>query len=130
MFGVGLGISIPLIAVAFAVDNLGLLIKRALHSLIFWKPGPPSSVVRRRTSTQPSDMDEDELKITKLGRKSQDTHRRGYSYETDNEGDLITRSVGRTFGYSKDKDWMNGSRTSRDLERGGGVLQKYEKGHS
>ena len=130
MFGIGLSISIPLIAVAFAVDNLGLLIKRALQSLIFWKRGPPSSVAKKRTSTQPSDMNDNELKVPRLGRKSQDTSRRGYSYETDNEGDLIRRSVGRTFGYSKDTNWMNGGRASRDLEKGGGAPQKYERSHS
>ena len=127
MFGVGLGISIPLIAVAFDVDNLGLLITRALQSLIFWKTNHSNSTVRKHVSTEASDTDDDTLK---LGRKSEGIDRKNYSYETDNESHIVSRSVGRTLGLPKDGSWRNSIRASKDLERGVAVPRKYEGNHT
>ena len=124
MFGIGLGISIPLITVAFAVDNLGLLIKRTLRRLLFRRATLRTSVTQRRASTRESDSDDDELKPVKLGRKSGDTYKRRLSRESEHESDLITRSVGRTLGYANGRSWKdslerrNGVRVSGDLERG------------
>ena len=127
MFGVGLGISIPLIAVAFAVDNLGLLVTRILKSLIFWKTNHRNSIARKHVSPEASEMDDDTLK---LGRKSKGMDRKSYSYETDNESHLVTRSVGRTLGLPKDRSWRNSIRASKDLERGFTVPRKSEESHT
>ena len=124
MFGIGLGISIPLITVAFAVDNLGLLIKRTLRRLVFRRATPWTPIIQRRASTRESDSSDDELKPVKSGRKSEDTYRRRLSRESEHESDLITRSVGRTLRYANARSWKdslerrNGVRVSGDLERG------------
>lgn len=134
MFGIGLGISIPLIAVAFAVDNLGLLIKRTLQSLFCRRPSPRASVSKRRASMRTSDSDDFELKVVNSGRRSGDTYRRRLGYETDNGSDLVTRSVSKALGYPRPISWRdsterpNGIRASGDLERGVSLSQRYERG--
>ena len=116
MFGVGLAISIPLIAVAFAVDNLGLLIQRTLRSLIFWRRAPQKSTSQRRSSRRLSEVNVDDEKIVQVPRKSGDTYRRS-SFDIDGETQPTRRSI-----YSKERSWnddsRNGIRLSRDLERG------------
>ena len=116
MFGVGLAISIPLIAVAFAVDNLGLLIKRTLRSLVFWRRSPQDSIPQRRNSRRLSEVNVDDEKIFQIPRKSGDTYRKS-SFDIDGETRPIRRSI-----YSKERSWKdesrNGIRISRDLERG------------
>ena len=132
MFGIGLAISIPLITVAFAVDNLGLLIKRTLYSLFFRRSNSYSSSPPRRVSAQTNNSDDDDLKPVVFGRKSGDTYRRRNGYATDEESDVITRSVGRTLGYTRPRSWRtspngrNGIKMSGDLERGVEMPQQYE----
>ncbi|KAL8952976.1 MAG: hypothetical protein Q9222_001152 [Ikaeria aurantiellina] len=77
MFGVGLGISIPLIALAFAVDNLGVLIKDTIQSLMFWKPRPPG-ITTPEVEPKQLASDDEEAKPTILGRRSGDSYRRKY----------------------------------------------------
>ncbi|KAL8827955.1 MAG: hypothetical protein Q9170_006803 [Blastenia crenularia] len=118
MFGVGLAISIPLIAVAFALDNLGLLVRRALGSLIFWRTGAQESRHRRgsfrvqQDDTRPLDSDDEEIKATILGRMSEEGYRNRLSYNIDQETRPMRRSI-----YSKEKSSI---RASADLERGNG----------
>lgn len=117
MFGVGLAISIPLIAVAFAVDNLGLLIKRTLRSLVFWRRTPQRSIAQRQTSRRFSEVNIDDEKILQVPRKSGDTYRRRLSSGIEDETRPMRRSI-----YSKERSWKddsrNGIRISGDVERG------------
>lgn len=127
MFGVGLAISIPLIAVAFAVDNLGLLIKRALYSLVFWKNSPKDLPIQLHATKQQSgsDDDDDEKDVIRRGRRSGDTYKRKSSYETDREGHLRSWPIRKSTGHSRDRSWRDlprlrhGLTASDDLERGG-----------
>ena len=118
MFGVGLAISIPLIAVAFAVDNLGLLIARTLQSLIFWKNHEPQAVTQQRVAMRSGDSDDEGLKPVYSGR-SEEIYRGRLSFDIERETRPIRRSI-----YSKDRSWRDGSvlrngiRPSADLERG------------
>lgn len=118
MFGVGLAISIPLIAVALSLDNLGLLAKRALQSVLFWRSDARLSLARRqsfsrRQEAERSDSDDEELKPTQLGRTSEDAHRTRLSYDMEQETRPMRRSI-----YSKDRSWKDSFRASADLERG------------
>ncbi|KAL8712195.1 MAG: hypothetical protein Q9220_003629 [cf. Caloplaca sp. 1 TL-2023] len=127
MFGVGLGISIPLIALAFAVDNLGVLIKDTIRSLIFWKEPrttTPATSTPEIIEPKQFDSDDEEAKPTLLGRRSGESYRRKVSYDVDRD----TRPMRRKSVISKDRiSWQDGlrlhnslSRTS-DLERGAGL---------
>ncbi|KAL8927106.1 MAG: hypothetical protein Q9172_001528 [Xanthocarpia lactea] len=117
-FGVGLAISIPLIAVAFALDNLGELFRRAWRSMVyksanaqepFGRPQPSD----RQLENRPLDSDEEEMKPTLLGRASGDTYRRRPSQDVEQETRPVRRSI-----YSKDHNWRDSLRISADLERG------------
>ena len=114
-FGVGLAISIPLIAVAFALDNIGELFRRAWRSMVyrsadaqepFGRPQPPDA-------QHELDSDEEEMKPTLLGRTSGDTYRRRPSQEVEQEARPVRRSI-----YSKEHSWRESLRISADLERG------------
>ena len=127
LFGIGLAISIPLIAVAFAVDNIGLLIKRSLRSLIAWKS---NSNKRRGSQSQrrSSQLDDVMMEEVKLGRRSGDTYRARSSYEMDIGSDFDAGiSPARRVQYRADRGWRDkqdvraSMRISRDLERGVGV---------
>ncbi|KAL8770419.1 MAG: hypothetical protein Q9209_003845 [Squamulea sp. 1 TL-2023] len=117
-FGVGLAISIPLIAVAFALDNLGILFRRALRSMIFGFANDKVLVDRqqpldRHSENQQFDSDQEETKPTLLGRTSEDTYRRRLSRDMEQEAQPMRRSI-----YSKDRHWRDSLRISADLERG------------
>ncbi|KAL8734987.1 MAG: hypothetical protein Q9166_001112 [cf. Caloplaca sp. 2 TL-2023] len=117
MFGVGLAISIPLIALALSLDNLGMLLQRALRSMHFSRIDTPTSRERRSSLNQrqePAQPDSDEEpKPSQLGRTSEDTYRGRSSYDVEQETRPIRRSI-----YSKDRSWKDSLRASGDLERG------------
>lgn len=119
MFGVGLAISIPLIAVAFTLNNLGLFVQFMLRSLMFWRGNTKEARIRRQASRPQDDSDDEEKKPTLLGRRSGETYRRGSSHDVERETRPMRRSI-----YSKDRSWRDESslrdriRTSQDLERG------------
>ncbi|KAL8677445.1 MAG: hypothetical protein Q9186_006131 [Xanthomendoza sp. 1 TL-2023] len=109
-FGAGLAISIPLIAVAFALDDLGVLFKRAMRSALFWKPLEEKVVHRPEETSQP-DSDGEEMKPHLLGRISRDI-------DVSDE----MRPIRRSF-FSKDRSWKDHDDLDRlgangDLERG------------
>ncbi|KAL9581543.1 MAG: hypothetical protein Q9212_003843 [Teloschistes hypoglaucus] len=116
MFGVGLAISIPLIAVALSFDSLGLLVRQGLRSALLWTASPqdpPSrrgSVSQRKEPEDEVESDDDEDKPTRLARTSEDAWRRRVSYDVERE----TRPLRRSF-YSKERSPL---RASADLERG------------
>ena len=118
LFGIGLAISIPLIAVAFAVDNLGLLIKRSLGRLSGWRGGK-----EKKKKGGKSEIAMLEEKEVRLGRRSGDTYRERASYDSYGRGVSPTKHVR----YRTDRGWEEKSdprvsmRISRDLERGDGV---------
>ncbi|KAL8758200.1 MAG: hypothetical protein Q9199_001663 [Rusavskia elegans] len=117
-FGVGLAISIPLIAVAFALDNIGVFLRRTLGSVVFWSGKSQEPVKRqdpfdRRTEKQEMESDEENPKPTLLGRTSGDAYRRRVSSDLEQETRPIRRSI-----YSKDRSWRDSLRISADLERG------------
>lgn len=78
MVGIGLAISVPLIAVAFAVDNIGLLIKRSLRRLTAWMGKSQQKQIGRieqgTSSSDESDIDRvessNQVDISNLGRSS------------------------------------------------------------
>ncbi|KAL8799893.1 MAG: hypothetical protein Q9182_005550 [Xanthomendoza sp. 2 TL-2023] len=117
-FGAGLAISIPLIAVAFALDDLGVFFKRTRRSALSWRPYKEKTVNEAEEPSQ-SDSDDEEMKPTLLGRISGDTYRRRLSLDVSDEMRPIRRSL-----YSKDGNWRdpmeprNRLRFSGDLERG------------
>ncbi|KAL8777526.1 MAG: hypothetical protein Q9194_002504 [Teloschistes cf. exilis] len=116
MFGVGLAISIPLIAVALSFDNLGLLVRQGLRSALLWMTGPQDPPGRRESAShQPEsedgvESDDDEGKPTRLARTSEDAWRRRVSYDVERETRPMRGSI-----YSKERSPL---RASADLERG------------
>lgn len=117
-FGVGLAISIPLIAVAFALDNIGVFLRQTLGSVVFWSGKSQEPVKRqdpfdRRTEKQEMESDEENFKPTLLGRTSGDAYRRRVSSDLEQETRPMRRSI-----YSKDRSWRDSLRISADLERG------------
>lgn len=126
IFGVGLAISIPLIAVAFAVDNLGLLIKRTIKSLVSHNSGPKELELQPRVSRTSNDSNEYGEKPVQLGRRSGDTYRGRPSFATEDDGYLRTHLDRRRISFSQfSKDRQpdasqggDGLRTTGDLERG------------
>ncbi|KAL9010649.1 MAG: hypothetical protein Q9173_004438 [Seirophora scorigena] len=120
-FGVGLAISIPLIAVALSLDNLSLLIRRVLRSMLFWRSDTTHTSVRRQSSghqQEPEhlDSDDEEVKPTQLARRSEDAYRARLSYDVEKETRPMRRSI-----YSKDRSFRDSLRASGDLERGVGA---------
>ncbi|KAI4193008.1 MAG: hypothetical protein LQ348_002986 [Seirophora lacunosa] len=120
-FGVGLAISIPLIAVALSLDNLSLLIRRVLRSMLFWRSDTTHTSVRRQSSGRQQepeqlDSDDEELKPTQLARRSEDAYRARLSYDVEKETRPMRRSI-----YSKDRSFRDSLRASGDLERGAGA---------
>ncbi|KAL8996164.1 MAG: hypothetical protein Q9169_004274 [Polycauliona sp. 2 TL-2023] len=114
-FGVGLAISIPLIAVAFALDNIGVLLRRTLRSMVAWRSPEPVQrhvLTTSRTEKEEVDSDEDVPKPTLLGRVSGDAYRRRTSTDLEQETRPMRRSI-----YSKDRR-RDSLRISADLERG------------
>ena len=127
MFGVGLAISIPLIIVAFAVDNVGLLIKRTATSLITWKTSSQRRLTRQglfrlRTSEENDDDDDKQLE-----NRSEETHRDRYSFEAESGSHYGASSPRRSSGRWRHRsrkhgpDWRDGRTGSGDLERAVGV---------
>ena len=119
LFGVGLAISIPLIAVAFAVDNLGLLIKRSLGRLSGWRGKKEKERKTREQAVAAALEDEDD----RLRRKSRDTYRGRASYD-DYGRDIspMKRVLNRTGrGWEEKSEPRVSLRISRDLERGDGM---------
>ncbi|KAL8671688.1 MAG: hypothetical protein Q9168_003810 [Polycauliona sp. 1 TL-2023] len=118
-FGVGLAISIPLIAVAFALDNIGIFLRRMLRSMVSWSSRNPDPVKRQNLSNQRTEKEELESdedvgpKPTLLGRVSGDAYRRRASSDPEQETRPVRRSV-----HSKDRSWRDSFRISNDLERG------------
>ncbi|KAL8657066.1 MAG: hypothetical protein Q9226_002287 [Calogaya cf. arnoldii] len=117
-FGVGLAISIPLIAVAFALDNIGVMLRGALRSMVFWSNKNHEAVedpdsADRQIEVGESDSEEETPKPTILGRTSGDAYRRRVSSDLEQETRPIRRSI-----YSKDRTWRDSLRISADLERG------------
>lgn len=118
MFGVGLAISIPLIAVAFALDNLGLLFRRTLRSVLFWRTDRRDSVVRQGEPIEPGSEDE-EPELVPLGRKSEDPYRGKLSYDSQHAIHPISKSMNSKDRSRRDNsDLRDRFRASRDLERG------------
>ncbi|KAL8728499.1 MAG: hypothetical protein Q9181_005324 [Wetmoreana brouardii] len=117
-FGVGLAISIPLIAVALSLDDLSLLVQRVLRSVTFWKSTTQETQGRRqsfsrRQEPDSSDSEDERFKPTQLGRTSEDAYRRRLSYDVEKETRPMRRSI-----YSKDRSWRDSFRASADIERG------------
>ena len=130
MFGVGLAISIPLIAVAFAVDDLGHLVRRIMSTLIFWRSRPGHSTASSSEGKQLDSIDEERSKYVQPGRRSGDTYRRLSIYETDDGGHVRSWPIRRSFALSRDKSWENKSRqrnttiSTVDLETGPRTLDQ------
>lgn len=117
-FGVGLAISIPLIAVAFALDSIGVFVRGMLRSMVFWsgtsqKPHKRQDSFDRRAEKQETELDEDNSKPRLLGRTSGDAYMRSISSDLEQETRPMRRSI-----YSKDRSWRDSFRISADLERG------------
>ncbi|KAI4229409.1 MAG: hypothetical protein L6R36_000863 [Xanthoria steineri] len=117
-FGVGLAISIPLIAVAFALDSIGVFVRGMLRSMVFWsgksqKPRKRQDSFDRRAEKQETELDEDNSQPRLLGRTSGDAYRRRVSSDLEQETHPMRRSI-----YSKDRNWRDSFRISADLERG------------
>ena len=129
LFGIGLAISVPIIAVAFAVDNIGLLIKRSLRSLVAWKGKARTPQRGEQSLRRQSNLDEGVVEDLKLGRRSGDTYRGRTSFEVESgsEGDVGLSPTTR-IRYRTDRGWREkqdprvSMRISRDLERGIGVV--------
>ena len=125
VFGVGFAVSIPLITIAFAVDNVGLLIRRAIRSLTTWRSHPQKRLVRRGRSNSISPDEKNDMKDLRGARRSGETNRRGSTgsgFKTDSD---IGMSPMRSIVQRVDKDWKDEpewrgrlSGGSRDLERG------------
>lgn len=116
--GVGLAISIPLIAVAFALDSIGVLLRRTLRLMLFCfiknrKPVDRPEANDRQDDTRLSDSDEEIIQPAMFGRISEDAHRRMASSNLEQETRPIRRSI-----YSKDRTGRDSLRISADLERG------------
>ena len=143
VFGVGLAISIPLIAVAFAVDNLDAMIRRnftrlgRLTHLGLWRRGRGNQTIRD-AGAGIDDLNGDiSGSEARFPRRSGDTYKaRSTSRSYDDEiyrrrGSQLAaprprRSVvgNRGFelgGWKEEPGWNGGIRSSgsRDLERGG-----------
>ncbi|KAL9596063.1 MAG: hypothetical protein Q9219_006049 [cf. Caloplaca sp. 3 TL-2023] len=120
MFGVGLAISIPLIAVAFALDNLGEIVRSLLRSLSFWRR-PNARPITNSQGSPRQDMENEDIRPTLVGRMSGDSFRRKLSYDVAQETRAMRRSI-----YSKDRSFRDEAepwdrtRRSDDLEKGGG----------
>ncbi|KAL8833668.1 MAG: hypothetical protein Q9176_007869 [Flavoplaca citrina] len=117
-FGVGLAISIPLIAVAFALDDIGNFLRRALRSMACWSGGSQQADLRHnvldgRSEKQEIDSDEEKTKPTILGRTSGDAYRRRASSDVEQEKRPMRRSI-----QFKEQSWRDSMRISADLERG------------
>ncbi|KAL8667458.1 MAG: hypothetical protein Q9202_000674 [Teloschistes flavicans] len=119
MFGVGLGISIPLIAVALSFENLGLLVRQGLRSALLWmistrdSHGGRESAIQRQEAEDGLESEDDEGKPTRLAQTSEDGWRRRISYDVERETRPMRRSI-----YSKERSFTNSPRASADLERG------------
>ena len=121
MFGIGFAISIPLVALAFAVDNVGVLIKRTLRSLISWTSNPRRRLLNRAPSSPPALAEKKDMEKLRRRKRSGESYRRGSNgsgYETDSDAGLspIKTVSHRTKDESDQRGRMSGS--SRDLERG------------
>ena len=121
MFGIGFAISIPLVALAFAVDNVGVLIKRTLRSLTSWTSNPRRRLTGQAPSSPPAPVEKKDTEQLRRRRRSGDSYRRelrGSGYETDSDtGFSPIQSISHK---AKDEsDWRGRlSGDSRDLERG------------
>jgi len=120
MFGVGLAISIPLITVAFAVDNVGLLIRRAVGSVVssgkrlVKRENVGAGGLDERPRTRSQDLG--------VGKRSGETWQVRASYDTDGESGFGASPVGFETGrgWTDEVGWRGG-RWSRDVEKGDGV---------
>lgn len=121
MFGIGFAISIPLVALAFAVDNVGLLVQRTFSSLMNWTRNPSRRLVRRSQSQSPTEIEKTDIDGLRKRMRSRESHGRGShesGVETDTDGELSpTRTIVRR---EKDEpEWKGRISTGvRDLERG------------
>lgn len=123
MFGVGLAISIPLIAVAFALDNVSEAVRSMLRSLTFWRRRPNAQKMIN-TSQGPPHLDvgeDEELRRPPLGRMSGDSFRRKLSYDIAQETRPMRRSI-----YSKDGRSFRDEVESYDRPRRSGDIEKGE----
>jgi len=112
--GIGLAISIPLIAIAFAVDNLGQMIKNVFKSMIGFKNSTQERFARSRQNTQ-----ELEVVVEMEMKRSGETMRPGRaSYETDESrlGPMM-----RTFSGRTEESWKRGERDRHSREWNGGM---------
>jgi hypothetical protein len=126
--GIGLAISIPLIAIAFAVDNLGQMIKNILKSMVGFKTSSQQRFTRSRQTTEEMEVIV-EMELKRSGETAMPVRR---SFETD---ESRLGPVMRTFSgndrslkhrrsremHSREWNGNAGGRFSRDLERGQGV---------
>ena len=120
MFGIGFAISIPLVALAFAVDNVGLLLTRTFHSLMSWTRNPSKRLLRRNRTRSPTLVEGKDVEGSRYRKRSGESYRRrSYvsGYETDSDEALSpVRTFVRT---TKDEpQWRARSSGGGDLERG------------
>lgn len=121
MFGIGFAISIPLVALAFAVDNVGLLMKRTFNSLISWTRNPSRRRIRRGRSRSPTPIERIDMVDLRRRKDSRESYKRRShesGYGTDSDGALSPiRNVNhKPQGEPELKRRISGG--SEDLERG------------
>ena len=121
MFGIGFAISIPLVALAFSVDNVGVLIKRAAQSLIRWTRKSKRRSKPRSRSRSPASTEKRNREQLRRRRISGEFNRRGSrasGYETDSDAALspIKSNPHKPMDETMWRSTMSGS--NKDLESG------------
>ncbi len=121
MFGIGFAISIPLVALAFSVDNVGTLVKRTAQSLVRWTRNSRRTAKHRARSRSPVSAEKKDMGELRRRRRSGEFNGRGSrasEYETDSDTALspIKSNSQRNKGETYWRGTLNGS--NKDLERG------------
>ncbi|KAL9610192.1 MAG: hypothetical protein Q9167_005096 [Letrouitia subvulpina] len=117
MVGIGLAISVPLITVAFAVDNIGLLIRRSLRRLTTWV-GNSRQNQSGEVEQESSRSDEVDVNRIKPGSRVEVPYPDRSSY---NEGLSPIKYDSHHTGSGWEDSGLRGIRMSRDLERADSV---------
>ena len=122
MFGIGFAISIPLVALAFSVDNVGILIKRTAHSLVRWTRNPWGRPRARAQSRSPVPMEKKDMQDLRRRRRSGEFNgrdSRASGYETDSDTILSPiKSNSHSHRIKDEPYWRGAQGGNKDLERG------------
>ena len=122
MIGIGLAISVPLIAVAFAVDNIGSLIKSSFRKLTTRRSKAFDGIQAPLMPQASNHLDDGNTEKLEPGRSSEASRRARPSYESFGGGLSPIKSIRyRTSRGCEEQTERRSTSARRDLERADGV---------